>query len=151
MMTIENAVARSISHDEIAYCDFRGDIGQLENYIGDAFDNGDDAIFSVENDGTIDVADCDNCWRIRVTLIEVVTIGEWGMGSGDAGHIVCDANNREAVQSAYDAIEEGDLSSDVLAGVYAAGGEYVAVVVAEPAQVTKWPDFRLYYGGLIVD
>ena len=71
------------------------------------------------------MADCDDEWRIRVTLIEVVTIGEWGMGS-DAGHIVCDANDRDAVQSAYDAIEEGDLSSDVLSGVYAAGGEYVA-------------------------
>ena len=61
-----------------------------------------------------------------MTIENAVTIGEWGMGSGDAGHIVCDANDRVAVQSAYDAIEEGDLSSDVLSGVYAAGGEYVA-------------------------
>ena len=57
---------------------------------------------------------------------EVITIGEWGMGSGNAGHIVCDVSDRDAVQSAYDAIEEGDLSSDVLAAVFAAGGEYVA-------------------------
>ena len=72
-MTIENAVARSISHTEIGYCEFRGDIGKLEDYISDAFENGNDAIFSVENDGTIDVADCDDEWRIRVTLVEVVT------------------------------------------------------------------------------
>lgn len=55
----------------------------------------------------------------------LVIVGEWGFGSRSAGHIVCEANDRDAVQSAYDAIEEGDLSSEVLEEVKAAGGQYV--------------------------
>lgn len=55
----------------------------------------------------------------------LVIVGEWGFGSRSAGYIVCEPANREAVQAAYDAIEEGDMSSEVLDGVVAAGGQYV--------------------------
>ena len=68
MMNVENAVARSISHTEIVACDFDGDYGQLVAFVEENFANGNDAIFSEENDGTVDIADIDGDWRIKVTL-----------------------------------------------------------------------------------
>ncbi len=68
-MTVENAVARSISHSEIAKAEFAGDYGDLAAYVSDTFANGDEAILSEENDGTIDAADRDGDWRINVTLV----------------------------------------------------------------------------------
>jgi len=55
-----------------------------------------------------------------------VVVGEWGFGSSStSGHIICKPEDRAEVQAAYDEIEEGDLSSGVLDGVIAAGGEHV--------------------------
>jgi hypothetical protein len=55
-----------------------------------------------------------------------IIIGEWGLGSPKtSGHIICAVADRDAVQAAYDAIREGDLSSGVLDDVIAAGGEHV--------------------------
>jgi len=54
-----------------------------------------------------------------------VIVGEFGFGSRSAGWIVCDPSDHAAVLAAYDAIEEGDLSSTVLDAVKAAGGQYV--------------------------
>lgn len=55
-----------------------------------------------------------------------VIVGEWGNGTADSsGHIICRAEDHAAVLAAYDAIEDGDSSPDVLDGVYAAGGEHV--------------------------
>lgn len=66
----------------------------------------------------------------RMTTREIseaglVIVGEWGFGGRSAGYIVCEPGDRDAVQAAYDAIEDGDLSSEVLDGVKAAGGQYV--------------------------
>lgn len=55
---------------------------------------------------------------------EPVVVGQWGYGVRSAGHIVCHPKDREAVQEAYDAIEEGDLGPTVLDGVLSAGGWY---------------------------
>ena len=68
-MNIENAVARSISHNEIVSCEFAGDWKSLKAHVADTFTNGNDAVFSEENDGTIDIADIDGDWRVRVTLV----------------------------------------------------------------------------------
>ena len=57
-----------------------------------------------------------------------VIVGEWGFGSRSAGWIVCDPEDLDSVRAAYDVIEDGDLSSTVLDGVRAAGGEYVEEV-----------------------
>lgn len=57
----------------------------------------------------------------------LIVVGEWGYGSNSAGYIVCEPSDVVAVQAAYDAIPDGDLSSTVLAGVEAAGGQYVEV------------------------
>ena len=57
-----------------------------------------------------------------------VVVGEFGFGGRSAGWIVCDPSDREAVQRAYDAIEDGDLGPNTLDGVKAAGGEYVQEV-----------------------
>lgn len=55
-----------------------------------------------------------------------VIVGVFGLGSArTSGHIICLAEDREAVKAAYDAMAEGDLSQDVLADVEAAGGEHV--------------------------
>ena len=66
-MTIENAIARSISHTEIVSCEFSGDATDLATFVVTEIENTDDAVFSAENDGTIDIDNGD--WRIRVTLI----------------------------------------------------------------------------------
>jgi hypothetical protein len=80
-MNVEQAVARSISHTEIVKCEFAGDYAQLLAFVSDTFANGNDAIFSEELDGTIDVADIDGDWRINVTLAKVAIgidhTGEW--------------------------------------------------------------------------
>jgi hypothetical protein len=56
----------------------------------------------------------------------LVVVGEWGSGTPSAsGHIVCRPEDREAVQAAYSAIEDGDLGPDTLDAVIAAGGEHV--------------------------
>jgi hypothetical protein len=55
-----------------------------------------------------------------------VIVGEFGLGSSrTSGHIICRPEDKEAVAAAYDAIREGDLGSDVLDDVIAAGGEHV--------------------------
>ena len=54
----------------------------------------------------------------------LVIVGEWG-GSYSTGFIVAKPEDRVAVQAAYDAIEEGDLSAEVLSEVKAAGGFFV--------------------------
>lgn len=69
-MNIENAVERSISHNEIVACEFDGDYGDLVVFVHETMANGNDAIFSEENDGTVDVDDFDGQWRVRVTLAE---------------------------------------------------------------------------------
>ena len=66
-MTIQNAIARSVSHTEIVACEFSGDAAELATFVATELENTDDAVFSEENDGTIDVDNGD--WRIRVTLI----------------------------------------------------------------------------------
>ena len=55
----------------------------------------------------------------------LVIVGEWGYGSRSAGFIASSSDDREAVLVAYEAIEEGDLSSDVLDAVVTAGGQYI--------------------------
>lgn len=55
-----------------------------------------------------------------------VIVGEFGLGTAaTSGVIICRPEDREAVQAAYDAIEEGDLGPDVLSDVIEAGGEHV--------------------------
>jgi hypothetical protein len=68
----------------------------------------------------------------KENLVKMVKIGEWGFAehrfSPDlwgAGHIWCREQDREAVQAAYDAIEEGDPTPDVLDDVFKAGGVYI--------------------------
>lgn len=68
-MNIEQAVARSMSHTERVSCDFEGDYGALVAFVEETFASGNDAIFSEELDGTIDIADIDDDWRINVTLV----------------------------------------------------------------------------------
>lgn len=63
--------------------------------------------------------------RNEIKSAGLAIVGEWGFGSRSAGWIVCDPADRDAVQAAYDAIGEGDLSSDVLDAVKAVGGRYV--------------------------
>lgn len=56
----------------------------------------------------------------------MVSVGEWGWAdSRGAGAIWCLPADRADVQAAYDAIEYGDMGSDVLAGVIDAGGVFV--------------------------
>ena len=69
-MTIEDAVVRSCTHTERVACEFAGDQSALETHVEENYANGNDAIFSRENDGTIDVADIDGDWRLCVTLID---------------------------------------------------------------------------------
>jgi hypothetical protein len=64
----------------------------------------------------------------EVTDSGKVIVGEFGFGSRSVGWIVCDPSDQASVQSAYDAIEEGDLGPNTLDGVTAAGGEYVEAV-----------------------
>ena len=56
----------------------------------------------------------------------MVTVGEWGWASATRlpGFIVCMPADRDAVTAAYDAIEEGDSSPEVLDGVKDAGGQF---------------------------
>ncbi len=68
--TIAQAVERSISHTERVDAEFVGDQHALEVHIEENYANGNDAIFSLENDGTIDVHDIDGDWRICVTLVD---------------------------------------------------------------------------------
>jgi hypothetical protein len=59
----------------------------------------------------------------------LVMVGKWGWGHtlpGSAGGIWCRPEDRDGVQAAYDAIEDGDLGPDVLDGVMDAGGVFVA-------------------------
>jgi hypothetical protein len=63
-MTIENAISRSISHDEIVKCEFAGEYNDLLAWLNDNTDG--HQTISEEIDGTIDVASDD--WRINVTL-----------------------------------------------------------------------------------
>jgi hypothetical protein len=63
--------------------------------------------------------------RNEIKAAGKVIIGEWGWSRDNAGWIVCDPSDREAVLAAYGEIPDGDLSQGVLAGVEAAGGEYV--------------------------
>ena len=67
-MKIEDAIARSISHNEIVRCEFEGDETALTVWLHDNVANGNDAVISRENDGTLDVCDIDMAWRIRVAL-----------------------------------------------------------------------------------
>jgi hypothetical protein len=62
--TIENAIARSISHTEIAKCEFAGQYSDLMAWLNDNTDG--QQTVSEEIDGTIDVASDD--WRVNVTL-----------------------------------------------------------------------------------
>lgn len=56
----------------------------------------------------------------------MIKIGEWGYGdTRGSGAIWCRPEDREAVQAAYNAIEEGDLGPDVLDDVCDAGGFFV--------------------------
>jgi hypothetical protein len=58
----------------------------------------------------------------------LVKIGDWGFGTASSsGEIVCRREDREAVQAAYDAIPESDMSSGVLDNVIAAGGKHVVI------------------------
>ena len=63
-MTIENAIARSISHDEIVKCEFAGRYSDLLAWLNDNT-SGDNTV-SEEIDGTLNVAGVD--WRVNVTL-----------------------------------------------------------------------------------
>ena len=69
-VTVEQAISRSMSHLEIIQCEFIGEYSDLVGYIEDCCENGDDAIFSIENDGAVDIADIEGDWRIRVTLTD---------------------------------------------------------------------------------
>lgn len=128
---IKKAIDRSVSHNEIVHLtvvatnssEVRREIEAMVDCEVDSVDIGNN---------TLDVWGYDEnalegemFWRLVVTCEKRVTVGEWGWPGGSAGHIVCSPANRDAVQEAYDAIEEGDLSSDALSDVYAAGGEFV--------------------------
>lgn len=52
----------------------------------------------------------------------LVRIGDFGFTSQNAGGIWCKPENRQAVQIAYDAIDDDNLRDDVLDDVLAAGG-----------------------------
>jgi hypothetical protein len=53
-----------------------------------------------------------------------VIVGEFGFGTQrSSGHIICKPEDRQAVNAAYDSIQEGDLSESVLDDVIAAGGK----------------------------
>jgi hypothetical protein len=72
-MDIENAIARSISHNEIAHCTFEGDEAELRYRIKENTADYTDYQINVseENDGSLDVYSLDDghgAWRIRVTL-----------------------------------------------------------------------------------
>jgi len=70
-MNVKNAVASSIKQNgEVVACGFAGDFGDLFVFVSDTFADGQDAVFVEENDGTIDVADYDFDWRIKVTLTD---------------------------------------------------------------------------------
>lgn len=68
-MNIDDAIARSISHNEIAACEFAGGYGDLRGWLNDNVANGNDAEINEEDDDTLDVCDIDFLWRIRVTLV----------------------------------------------------------------------------------
>lgn len=65
-MNLENAIARSCTHNEIVACEFVGTRKEMLAWLNDNTD-GDNTI-SDENDGTIDVAN--DGWRVRVTLVD---------------------------------------------------------------------------------
>lgn len=65
---IENAISRSIIHNEITRCEFEGDYQDLQVFIHENYANGNDAIFSEALDGSIDIDDIDGNWRIKVVL-----------------------------------------------------------------------------------
>ena len=70
-MYIENAIARSISHNEIVRCTFEGDEAELRYRIEENTADYTDYNVSEENDGSLDVYSLDDgdvAWRIRVTL-----------------------------------------------------------------------------------
>ena len=76
-MTVEEAIERSQSHDEIVQCEFAGDSSDLMVVIDGLYDgNIDDR---TENDGTIDVwgwtdameATAETEWRLSVTLSRI--------------------------------------------------------------------------------
>lgn len=62
--TLENAIARSISHTEIVHCEFVGEYSDLKAWLNDNVSV--EVTLSEENDGSIDVAGYD--WRVNVTL-----------------------------------------------------------------------------------
>lgn len=64
--------------------------------------------------------------RAHVKAEGKVVVGEWGLGTpSTSGHIICASENRDNVAAAYDAIKDGDLSSEMLDDVISAGGEHV--------------------------
>jgi hypothetical protein len=66
--------------------------------------------------------------KSRVEREGKIIIGEWGFGSArTSGYIVCSPEDQEAVQAAYDAIEDGDIGPDVLSDIIAAGGSHVVL------------------------
>ena len=64
-MKIENAIARSCTHNEIVACEFAGTEKELLAWLNDNTSGGQR--ISHENDGTIDIAD--ESWRVRVTRV----------------------------------------------------------------------------------
>lgn len=64
-MTIESAIERSCTHNEIVECMFAGTEKNLREWLNDNTSGGQ--TISKENDGSIDVAD--DGWRIRVKLV----------------------------------------------------------------------------------
>jgi len=62
-----------------------------------------------------------------MTTTNEILIGEWGASDGQCYEIRCSPEVRDAVQSAWDEIEEGDDSPDVLDGVKSAGGVLVPI------------------------
>ena len=51
----------------------------------------------------------------------MMLVGEWGASNGDIYGFWCRPEQRTEVQSTWDAIEEGELLSDVLADMEATG------------------------------
>ncbi len=58
----------------------------------------------------------------------MVFVGEFGLPTWPESQVWCRPEDREAVQSAYDSIDDSDLSSGVLDDVLAAGGVYCVEV-----------------------
>lgn len=63
--------------------------------------------------------------RGEIKQAGLVIVGEWGFPCRGSGFIVCNPKDLPRVQAAYDAIEDGDMGSDVLDGVKAAGESFV--------------------------